>query len=227
MSTNEPEIFEAVPTADDLGRSYEAMLEQQSEEPVPEQPEEDENRPNSLVPPEQQAPPPLFRIIEAMLFLGGPPLSAKRACDVVRGLTSEQFHEEVDVLNRKYRSENRPYSIRAEKEGYVLALRPRFRSVLQNLYGSTREAQLSQVAVDVLALVAYRQPVTKQEVDTFRGADSGSLLRQLVRRNLIAVVQRGDAEKKEVAYGTTPRFLEFFGLQSLEDLPQTEDLQQI
>jgi segregation and condensation protein B len=79
----------------------------------------------------------------------------------------------------------------------------------------------------VLALVAYRQPATKQEVDSLRGYDSGSLLRQLVRRGLIAIVQRADAAQREVAYGTTPRFLELFGLTNLDDLPQTEDLQKL
>ncbi len=98
---------------------------------------------------------------------------------------------------------------------------------MEGLYGSAREVQLSQPAIDVLSLVAYRQPATKQEIDTCRGAESASLLRQLVRRGLIAVVQRGEADQKEVAYGTTPKFLEFFGLKSLEDLPRTEDLQQI
>jgi segregation and condensation protein B len=223
MPDHDAEFVEIGPTAEDLGRSYEAMLDQQEEPPAA----EPEHRPTSLTPPEPEAPPPPHRIVEAMLFLGGQPLSAERACEIVRGLDEESFHQAIDVLNQEYRSQNRPYTIRKEGVGYLLALRPGFRSVLEGLYGSTREANLSQIAVDVLALVAYRQPTTKQEVDTFRGAESSALLRQLVRRNLIAVVQRGDAEQKEVAYGTTSRFLEFFGLKSLEDLPRTEDLQQI
>jgi segregation and condensation protein B len=95
------------------------------------------------------------------------------------------------------------------------------------LHGRQREARLSPAAIDVLALVAYRQPATRQEIDNLRGADSGALLRQLVRRNLIAVVQRGDGQHREVSYGTTPRFLELFQLQSLDDLPQTQDLQRL
>ena len=109
----------------------------------------------------------------------------------------------------------------------MLTLRPRYRQVVDRLYGGTREARLSPAALDVLALVAYRQPATKQEVDSLRGAESGALLRQLVRRGLIAVVQRADAEQRAVAYGTTGRFLELFGLSGLEDLPRTQDLQQL
>jgi segregation and condensation protein B len=108
-----------------------------------------------------------------------------------------------------------------------LALRPRYQPVMEKLYGTMREARLSQAAVDVLALVAYRQPATKQEIDSLRGADCGGLLRQLVRRGLIAIVQRGEASQRQVSYGTTPRFLEMFQLKSLDDLPQTQDLQRL
>jgi segregation and condensation protein B len=98
---------------------------------------------------------------------------------------------------------------------------------MEKLYGGQREARLSTAAIDVLALVAYRQPATKAEIDSLRGADSAGLLRQLVRRGLIQVVYRADAAQREVSYGTTPRFLEWFGLQSLDDLPRTQDLQQL
>ena len=90
-----------------------------------------------------------------------------------------------------------------------------------------REARLSTAAIDVLALVAYRQPATKQEIEAIRGTESGHLLRQLVRRRLIAIVHRGESNQREVSYGTTERFLELFGLKSLDDLPQTQDLQKL
>ncbi|HZT81668.1 MAG TPA: SMC-Scp complex subunit ScpB [Gemmataceae bacterium] len=173
------------------------------------------------------APPPLVRIIEALLFVGGAPLTAARAGEAVRGLTPEQLAEAVEQLNKAYRQQGRPYHIQARDHGWVLELRPRFRPVLERLYGGVREARLSPQALDVLALVAYRQPATRQEVEAVRGADSGAQLRQLVRLGLIAVVRRGEAGQKEVCYGTTPRFLKLFGLRSLDDLPQTQDLQRL
>jgi segregation and condensation protein B len=165
--------------------------------------------------------------VEALLFVGGAPLPAERACAAVRGLTEAQLAEAVDALNQEYRRQGRPYLIQAQAAGYVLTLRPRFRPVWEKLYGGPRVARLSPAAIDVLALVAYRQPATRQEIESLRGADCGGLLRQLVRRGLIAVAQRGDADQREVAYGTTPRFLELFQLRSLDDLPQTQDLQQM
>jgi segregation and condensation protein B len=167
------------------------------------------------------------RIIEALLFVGGPPLNAVRAGEIIRGLAPEQFHQAIDTLNRAYRNQGRPYAIVAQGQGHVLTLRPRFRGVIEKLYGGVREARLSTVALDVLSLVAYRQPASKQEIDSLRGAESGPLLRQLVRRGLIMVVQRAEAGTREVSYGTTARFLELFGLRNLDDLPRTQDLQQI
>ena len=174
----------------------------------------------------EEAPPPLLRILEAMLFVGGAPLTAVRACESIRGLTAEEFQQAVDSLNRAYRSQGRPYSIQLQDQGYVLALRPRFAAVREKLYGTVREARLSQAAIDVLALVAYRQAIARQEVESLRGADSGVVLRQLVRHGLIAL-QRGEGGDKEVRYATTQRFLELFRLRSLDDLPQTQDLQRL
>jgi segregation and condensation protein B len=185
------------------------------------------NEGESAVVPEPSSPPPLERILEALLFVGGAPLTAARACEAIRGLTEEQFLQLIDTLNRAYRLQGRPYCIQVQGQGHVLSLRPRYREVVERLHGRQREARLSPAAIDVLALVAYRQPATKQEIDNLRGAESGALLRQLVRRNLIVVVHRGDGQQREVFYGTTPRFLELFQLQGLEDLPQTQDLQRL
>jgi segregation and condensation protein B len=230
---------------EDLGRSYGELLGQQlwevdRTEDFPENsspPQEARllekaallTDPESAAPrPETQTtptPPDPLRIIEALLFVGGPPLTAARACEAVRGLTPPLFNQAVDSLNQEYRRQGRPYHIQSQDQGYVLTLRPKYRSVADKLYGSVREARLSAAAIDVLALVAYRQPATKQEIDSLRGVESGTLLRQLVRRNLITIVQRGEANQREVAYGTTNRFLELFGLTSLDDLPRTQDLQ--
>ena len=174
----------------------------------------------------EESPPPVERIVEALLFVGGAPLTAARAAEAVRGLSAEQFAGAVAALNRAYRLQGRPYRVVVREQGYELALRPAFRPVLERLSGSARQARLSGPALDTLAVVAYRQPVTRAEVDSLRGADSIGLLRQLVRLGLVAV-QRGGGTQNEVVYGTTPRFLKAFGLGSLDDLPRTQELQRL
>jgi len=224
--TDEPRETEEATSVEDLGRSYGAILEQQNwVQDSPETPDVPVAAPPTGK--TRETPPDPLRIIEALLFVGGPPLNDVRAGEIIRGLTSAQFHQAIDALNRAYRDQGRPYAIVPQGQGYVLTLRPRFRGIIEKLYGGVREARLSTVALDVLSLVAYRQPAGKQEIDSLRGAESGALLRQLVRRGLIMVVQRAEAGSREVLYGTTPRFLELFGLRSLDDLPRTQDLQQI
>jgi segregation and condensation protein B len=213
---------EPVAPADTLRQSYGPLLEQQAwlvdAEGALSHAAPDRAR-------EEATPPPLHRILEALLFVGGAPLTAARAAETVRGLTPAQFAEAMATLGREYRHQGRPYAIQPQDQGFVLALRPRFEPLVEKLYGTSREARLSPAAVDVLALVAYRQPATKEEIDSLRGAESGALLRQLVRRSLVAVVHRGEAGRRQVSYGTTARFLELFGLTGLDDLPQTQDLQ--
>jgi segregation and condensation protein B len=196
-------------------------------EPPPEPAPPPTPAPVPVAAPVEEPPPPPLRIVEAMLFVGGAPLPAERACAVVRGLTPEQFREAVDALNRDYRRQGRPYLVQGGEAGCCLVLRPRFRAVREKLFGVPREVRLSSPALDVLSAVAYRQPVSKPEVDTLRGSESGPLLRQLVRLGLIALAQRGEGKERESVYGTTPRFLELFGLRSLDDLPQTGDLQRL
>ncbi|OWK37640.1 SMC-Scp complex subunit ScpB [Fimbriiglobus ruber] len=195
--------------------------------PVPSRPTAEPARPRlSFFPSrtaESEAPPPPDRILEALLFVGGPPLTPDAVAVAVRGLTSDQVREAVDRLNKAYRVQNRPYTIQPRDGGYVLVVKPAYRGVKEKLFGGPREARLGQPALDVLSLVAYRQPITKADVDALRGADSATVLRQLVRLGLIAVARRGEAGAREICYGTTSRFLDLFNLSGLDDLPRLVD----
>lgn len=181
----------------------------------------------AMAPTPDEPPPSPERIIEAMLFVGGPPLTADRACEALRGLSEDQFRDAVKSLTKKYKVQRRPYSILTQSDGYVLAVKPEFRSIRERLFGGPREARLSQPALDILSLVAYRQPVSKAEIDSLRGADSGGMLRHLVRLGMIAIARRQENGERVVTYGTTPRFLELFQLDSLDDLPRLGEAQSI
>jgi len=205
----------------------EPLPETASPEPVPLPPIS--TPPSALRPPPsaEETPPSPEQIIEAMLFVGGHPLTADAVCSAVRGVTLEGFTTAIDSLTRRYRQQRRPYSILPRDNGFVLAILPTYRKLRERLFGGPREARLNQPSLDVLSVVAYRQPIGKAEVDTIRGTDSGSILRQLVRLGLVAVQHRAEAGIREVRYGTTPRFLKVFGLNSLDELPRLGDTSQV
>jgi segregation and condensation protein B len=156
-------------------------------------------------------------ILEAMLFVGNQqsqPLTSQRAAELMRGVQPEEIPAWVEELNRRYESGGCPYEVVSEGDGYRRA----------KFYGRAREARLSQAAVDVLAIVAYRQPLTAEAVHRFRGTPSNHVLAQLVHRQLLRVERTGEKPRKSV-YSTTNRFLALFGLESLGDLPQSEELE--
>ena len=144
----------------------------------------------------------------------------------MRGVRVEEVDALVEELNCAYREEGCPYEIEAAGLGYRMRLLPEFNGVRENFYGRVREARLSQAAIDVLAIVAYHQPVTRADVDALRRENSARMLNQLVRRGLLRV-ERPESTPKSVRYHTTDRFLEFLGLESLQELPQSLDFDRI
>jgi segregation and condensation protein B len=174
----------------------------------------------------ENQPPPIEKVVEAMFFVGGQPLTSQRACEILRGLDFKEFVVIIGGLNRKYKLENRPYRIQPKGNGYEMTILPKYRIIADKLYGMLKEARLSPQALDTLALVAYKQPVCRQEIDTLRGNDTAAIIRQLVRLGLISV-QRGQSDAREITYGTTKKFLELFRLKSLDDLPRHQEMEEL
>jgi len=166
------------------------------------------------------------RIMEAVLFVGGQPLTTKRLASLIGDNADTSTVEHlVDELNREYAGQGRPYEIRLGEGGYRLTLRPEFEPIRNKVYGvGPREVKLSQDALEVLALVAYQQPITHQDVESCGKKNVGGLLRQLLRRELIAIVRDEESARREIKYITTPRFLSLFGLGSIDELPQADEL---
>lgn len=166
-------------------------------------------------------------IFEAMLFVGNresEPLTAGRAAELMRGVSPGDIPALVDDLNRRYASSGCPYRIVSRGAGFIISLEESFHPIRNKFYGRVREARLSQAALDVLAIVAYRQPVLAEDVNRLRGIPSGHLLAQLVRRQLLRIV-RPPGKRRPLSYHTTDRFLDLFGLETLDDLPQSEELE--
>ena len=166
-------------------------------------------------------------VLEAMLFVGDPrnrSLDPRTAAELMRGVTVEEVHALVRELNEKYAAQRAPWMIEFRDEGYAMRLREEFLPIREVFYGKIRQAKLSQEAIDTLAIIAYKQPLTAEEITRLRGTAGSAILSQLVRRQLLQTKRVKRDGKMMMEYTTTERFLELFTLESLGDLPRSEDL---
>ncbi len=163
-------------------------------------------------------------VLEALLFVGDPDgksLNPSLAAELMRGVTPSEVARLTSELNDRYRRRGCAYRVVFEDGGYRMKLLDEYAALRNAFFGPIRPIKLSRQAIDVLAVVAYRQPITVQEVNRTRGKPSGAILAQLVRRDLLCVGQEdGTGPRKAPQYRTTQRFLELFGLRSLDELPQ-------
>jgi len=164
------------------------------------------------------------RVLEAILFASEVPLSAAELARGEEGLDEEQVEAMLAELNQEYEAEKRAFGIVEIAGGYQLMTRPEFAPVLERFDTVPTNSRLSTPALETLAIIAYRQPVGRAEIEEIRGVGAGSVLKTLIERELIDVVGRGEGLGRPLLYGTSRRFLEHFGFRSLEELPRSDDL---
>jgi segregation and condensation protein B len=165
-------------------------------------------------------------IVEAMLFVGMPndqPLTAARMASLMRGVRPAEIDDLVQELNAQYEARGCPYRIASVGDGYTLALREEFEPLRSKVLTRVRQVRLSRAAIEVLSLVAYRGPINGDAISKLRGAPSTHILAQLVRRRLLSI-ERTTGKTRPYSYRVTDRFLQLFGLSSLEDLPRSQDM---
>lgn len=161
-------------------------------------------------------------IVEAVLFVGAPAgirLTEKKLAGLMRDVSPQEVKKTVGELNNEYEQRNSAFRIVEESGNYKMQLSPDLIAVQNHFFGRDRSTTLSQGAIDVLAIVAYNQPVSRSQVDAIRARPSAGVLNQLIRRNLIVANESGSSQEK--LFQTSERFLQLFGLGSLDDLPQT------
>jgi segregation and condensation protein B len=168
-------------------------------------------------------------VVEAMLFVGRPdnrPVSARELAAAMRGVSPNEIDAAVQELNTVYDTDGAPYRIEQTNSGYRMVLREEFERMRDKFYGRVKEARLSPAALEVLSVLAYNQPATVDQLNELRGAPSGAALSTLVRRRLVKL-ERPDEAGAVPQYSTTARFLKLFGLESLEALPRSEELEKV
>jgi segregation and condensation protein B len=162
------------------------------------------------------------RIIEAILFVFSQPVAVKRLSEVLPDLGPGKIRELIDALNASYLAEQRAFAIQELAGGYQLVTDQQLAPWIRRALQTHRPPSVSTAALETLAIVAYRQPITKAEIEAIRGVDVGASLDTLVERQFVRVAGRKESPGRPFLYGTTTDFLRHFGLKSIEALPKVE-----
>ncbi len=165
-----------------------------------------------------------LRIVEALLFSTDVPLSADKLAKIVGVGTPGEMKEHVETLNEGYERDGNAFRITEVAGGYRMLTLPTFNTWLNRLLRSRADSRLSGAALETLAVVAYKQPVLRAEIEAIRGVACGDVLNRLREMGLIKIVGRAEDLGRPMLYGTTRKFLDLFGLADLESLPQVEQL---
>lgn len=166
------------------------------------------------------------RIVEALILSSSEPISAAKLAEAIPFCDAAQVKDLVNELNTEYAQSDRSFEIWEVAGGYQIRTLAEFSGYLQKLQ-KERALRLSQAALETLAIIAYRQPVTRAEVEDVRGVDAGATVKSLLERHLIRIAGQREVPGRPMLYGTTRRFLEIFGLESLKSLPTLRELDEL
>lgn len=176
--------------------------------------------------------PALVPAVEAMLMSSDRPLSAPKAAEAIGATlpsderpTADDIAAAVEALNADYERTGRAFRIEYISGGYRVMTLPEHASVLAAFHRQRTSTRLSRAALETLAVVAYKQPVTRARLEAIRGVACGEVLKTLLERRLVAVVGRAEELGRPMLYGTTKHFLDAFGLASVKDLPSEQNPQ--
>ena len=166
------------------------------------------------------------QIIESLLFASPDPLS-QSLLNQVFDKPIPFLNESVKRLNEFYLKNKKPYFIDNIAGGYQLVTKPEFDIWIRRLLGKSNKLILSAAALDTLAIIAYKQPIGRYDIEAIRGVDSSGVIKTLLSRNLIMIKGRGDGPGRPLLYSTTKLFLEKFGLNRLSDMPKLKEVSEI
>ncbi|MDD5613976.1 MAG: SMC-Scp complex subunit ScpB [Candidatus Omnitrophica bacterium] len=155
--------------------------------------------------------------IEAFLFVSDKPLSLDQIKNILN-VDKSEIKNEIDVLKEEY-EKNHSFRLREVAGGYQMVTDPEYAPWLRKLFQVGQKGKLSKPALETMAIVAYKQPLTKPEIEQIRGVDSDGVIKTLLEKGLVRITGRKQVIGRPLLYATTKRFLEYFGLNSLEELP--------
>ena len=166
------------------------------------------------------------QIIEALLFANAMPINQAQLNQVFDS-SVPSLKESVKRLNDFYLVNERPYSINSIAGGYQLVTNPNYDIWIRRLLGKSNKLTLSSAALDTLAIIAYKQPIGRYDIEAIRGVDSSGVIKTLLTRNLIMIKGRADGPGRPLLYSTTKKFLDHFGLNRLSDMPKLKEVSEL
>ena len=164
----------------------------------------------------------LKKIVETLLFITDRPVKPTRLADVIDGANVKQVREVITALQDEYTAQGRAVQIVEIGGGFQMATKPEYGRWVRKLYNEKMTTKLSNAALETLAIVAYKQPITRAEMEAIRGVDVAGPLERLLERSLVRVVGKKDTIGRPMVYGTTDEFLRMFGLNKLSELPDLQ-----
>ncbi|MGD9081717.1 MAG: SMC-Scp complex subunit ScpB [Desulfobacterales bacterium] len=164
-------------------------------------------------------------IIESLLFAADEPLSIDRLKKIITDVNPQELREALDELRADYEARQGGFYLKEVANGYQIRTRPDYKEYIKRLL-QPRPQRLSKAALETLAIIAYKQPVIRSDVEHIRGVDCGGVLRVLLERQFIRVLGRKDIPGRPLIYATTKRFLEVFDLKNLKDLPTPKEIEE-
>lgn len=167
---------------------------------------------------------PKLARLEALLLLADEPLPARRLAEIARLADAGEARRLIDRLRDLLEAEEAAFQIEELGGGYQLLTRPRYHSWLARLKRTGHELRLTPASLETLAVIAYKQPIMRAEIEKLRGVACAELIRMLMEKGLVRVAGRHDSLGRPQLYGTTKKFLQAFGLNTLKDLPEVEAL---
>ena len=165
-------------------------------------------------------------VIEALLFASSKPLSIEDISEA-SGLEKAGIRKVLTALQEEYAPEQRGFSLEEVAGGFQLRSDPRFSAQIGKLFASRSRRRMTRSSLESLSIIAYKQPVTRAEIEYIRGVDSGAVLKTLLSLSMIRILGRKDAPGRPILYGTTREFLEYFGLRDIESLPTLEEVTEL
>ncbi len=165
----------------------------------------------------------LKSVIEALLFISEKPLILEQVKEVLEGLDTTVIRDLLNQLKSEYEQRNSGVRIVEVAGGYQMITAEAFASYIKKFYKLRHKERLSGPSLETLAVIAYKQPVTRLEIESIRGVNVDGVINTLLEKGLVRIAGRKDVLGRPFVYGTTRQFLEYFGLKSLDDLPKMED----